>query len=106
MGNNYYEISPGRRKYIRSYLKKSSCSHGMGGYNVLFHVISIAADHPEFNSRRIFEEYSAHLANGDTKNWRKPYNLANYCFQNSVTSSRSLYSFIREAATELNDMSA
>ena len=39
----YYTIPKERREFIRTRLKECSCSPAMGGYNVLFHVISISA---------------------------------------------------------------
>lgn len=105
MNGRYYVIPQGRKEFIRAYLKENECSPANGGYNVLYHIISIATDHPEYNVQRMFEEYAAHVSGGKDTNWRQPYNLARYCFNNAVTPARSLYEFIRTASVELSDLS-
>lgn len=97
----YYYIPAERREFIRTWLKASDCSPAMGGYHVLYHVISIAADHPEYSCQQLFEEYAFHVSGGKDINWRTAYNLARYCFNNAVSSARSLYAFIREASIDL-----
>ena len=104
MKDQYYVIPPGRKEYIRAYLKESECSPANKGYNVLYHIISIATDHPDYNVQRMFEEYATHISNGKDANWRQSYNLARYCFINAATPARSMYEFIKTAAVELSDM--
>ena len=104
--SEYYVIPPERRNYIRAYLKESGCSPAMAGYNVLYHVISIAADHPEYSSTQMFEEYVEHLSGSKNSNWRSSYSIARYCFNNAVTGARSLQEFIKEAAIGIADMVA
>ena len=104
MKNQYYVIPQGRKEFIRAYLRESSCSPANRGYDVLYHTISIATDHPEYNVQQMFQEYAAHVSQGQDPGWRQPYNLARYCFVNSITSARSLYDFIKTAAVEISDM--
>ena len=54
-----------------AYLKESECSPANKGYNVLYHIISIATDHPNYNVQRMFEEYATHISNGKDANWRQ-----------------------------------
>ena len=103
MKDQYYVIPQSRKGFIRTYLKDSMCSPANRGYNVLYHTISIATDHPEYNVQQMFEEYANHVSGGQNKNWRPPYNQARYCFVNSTAKERSMYEFIKVAAIELND---
>ena len=102
--SDYYVIPRERRDYIKKYLRDASCSTATKGFYVLMHVISIAADHPNYTCRQMFEEYADHVSDGTCKNWKVPYSLARYTYMNAKPASKSVYEFITDCVVDMDEI--
>lgn len=103
---DYYEIPKERKEFIRKYLRESSCSTATKGFNVLMHVISIAADHPNYTCQQMFEEYMYHVTGNEGQNWKIPYSQARYCYMNGLSQTRTMHEFIMDAVVDMDAISA